>query len=313
MPLDPRIAAILERSGGARATADMTVAEARHADAALFAELPAPVNGPADVVDGSVTRPIGASIPIRGYRPIARAAPPIIVYFHDGGWVVGSIAISDRFCRTLAAATGCIVVSVEYRLAPEHKFPAAVEDALAATSWVMAHAAELGGNPKRIGVAGEGAGGNLAAVVALLIRDQRGPRLGHQLLLYPNTDLTRNWPSMSEEAEGYGLTQRALTWFAGHYLNTELERGSPLVSPLRAQDHARLPRALIITAEHDPLRDEGEAYGEKLRGSRVPVKVSRYDGMIHGFIAYHDEVEAARQALAEIDQELRKAFRRTVE
>lgn len=309
MSLAPQIAEILERSRAAPATADMTVAEARQAEAARFAGLPAPGERRADVVDGTAVGPEGYDVPIRVYRPLARARLPIVVYFHSGGWVTGGLAVSDRFCRKLAAVTGCILVSVEYRLAPEHKFPTAVGDAHAATTWVLAHAANIGGDAKRIGVAGEGAGGNLAAVVALLLRGRRCPKLSHQLLMYPNTDMTSSRPSMRENAEGYGLTCRDLIWFASQYLSAERERRNPLASPLCAHDHSGLPRTLIITAEHDPLRDEGEAYGEKLRASGVPVKVTRYSGMIHGFLAFRDEVAAARRALAEIAYELREAFR----
>ena len=310
MPLDPQMAEILERTRGAPAVADLTVAEARHTEAARLAGPPPSGEGLADVVDGAVVGAGGGVVPIRVYRPPARAARPILVYFHDGGWVLGGIAVSDRVCRALAAVTGCIVISVGYRLAPEHRFPAAVEDAHAATVWALVHAAELGGAPRRVGVAGEGAGGSLAAAVTLLLRAQRRHRLRLQLLMYPSTEVGSEMPSMSENAEGYGLTRRDLRWFAGHYLNRERDALNPLASPLRAEDHSGLPPALIVTAEYDPLRDEGEAYAEKLRASGVAVKVRRYDGMIHGFLTYQEGSEVARAALAEIGREVREALRR---
>lgn len=218
--------------------------------------------------------------------------------------MLGSLESTDPLCRSLAAQAGCLVISVDYRLAPEHRFPAAVEDAYAATRWVAEHGPELGLDPTRLAVGGDSAGGNLAAVVALQAREA-GPRLSYQLLVYPATDL-RGWYPSYEENWGYFLTERDMRWFEGNYLNADSEKDDPRVSPLHASSHVGLPPALIVTAEYDPLRDQGEAYGEKLRADGVPVEVRRYQGMIHAFLGM--PVDRAKTALQEIATALRTAL-----
>ncbi len=205
-----------------------------------------------------------------------------------------------RLHRPLCRGAGCIVISVGYRLAPEHRFPAAPDDCLAATRWAAGHAAELGADPARLVVAGDSAGGNLAAVTALRIRDEGGPLLCGQLLIYPVAGYhTPPTPSYLANADGYLLTRAMMIWFWGHYLNHPDEAGDPYAAPLAAPDLAGLPPALVITAEFDPLRDEGERYAERLHAAGVPAVFSRYDGMIHGFLLLTDLFDEGRRALDE--------------
>ena len=202
-----------------------------------------------------------------------------MVFFHGSGFVLCSLDTHDGMCRNLCAGTGCVVVSVDYRLAPEAKFPAAPDDCLAATRWAVANAAALGADPGRVFVAGDSAGGNLAAVTALRIRDEGGPRLLGQLLIYPVTDYYEpGTPSMIENAEGYGLTRAGMIWFWNHYLAAPSDGANPHASPFRAADLSGLPPALVVTAEYDPLRDEGEYYADRLRQAGVPTQMKRWDG-----------------------------------
>ena len=225
---------------------------------------------------------------------------PLLVFFHGGGFVVCDLGTHDALCRNLCAGAGCVVASVDYRLAPEHRFPAAPDDCLAATRWAAEHAAELGADPARVAVGGDSAGGNLAAVVALRARDGGGPRLAGQLLLYPTTDAAAaGMPSLVENAEGYGLTVRDMAWFKDRYFDGPSDAGNPHASPLRAADLRRLPPALVQTAEYDPLRDEGEAYAARLREAGVPTAVSRRAGMFHGYLFFPGLVAAADAALDE--------------
>jgi acetyl esterase len=263
----------------------------------------------ADVRDHAIPGE-GGEIAVRRYRP--HGAPGTlggIVFFHGGGFVIGSIAEHDALCRQLAVAAGCAVFSVEYRLAPEHKFPAAVEDAYAAAKWVHASAAEHGVDAARIAVGGDSAGGNLATVVAALAKQRGGPPLVLQVLIYPVTDLrSMDTPSYRENAEGYLLTRADMLWFRDQYLSTPEERALPLVSPLASAELAGLPRALVITAEYDPLRDEGEAYARALQVAGVPVTLKRYDGMIHSFTALFPFIEGGRASIEYVASELRTAF-----
>jgi acetyl esterase len=308
MPLDPGLKFVLDQlaANPGPQLHELPVAQAR----AFFdqMQLPRPEVKVAEVNDRRIPGPCG-EIPIRIYRPEGRPPFPALVYFHGGGWVIGSIETHDASCRDLANRAGAVVVSVEYRLAPESRFPAAAEDCYAATQWVAANAAALGVDPKRIGVGGDSAGGNLAAVVALMARDRRGPALRHQLLIYPVTDADFSRPSYRENAEGYLLTTRAMEWFWGHYVPDVAQRAEPYAAPLRAPELAGLPPAFVITAEYDPLRDEGEAYARRLQHSGVPTVLKRYDGAIHGFFAMgllaqvgrdavDDAVAAVREALA---------------
>ncbi len=301
MPLDPQCRAYLEVA--------VPVDELSVADARAMIEQNAPgLFGEPDPIGLVLDQTLPGPIRVRVYQPRA-AAPelPVLVYFHGGGWVYGSIETHDGVCRALCARTPCVVVSVDYRLAPEHRFPAAVEDAWAATAWVAEHARSLGGDPARIAVGGDSAGGHLAAVVARRARD-RGLALRHQLMIYPVTDCRFDTPSYAECAEGYGLTQAAMRWFWNHFLGPEGDPGDPEASPLRAPDLAGVAPATVLTAEYDPLRDEGEAYAARLREAGVPVTLTRYDGLIHGFIRMAALVDRTQQGLDECATALRDAF-----
>jgi len=235
---------------------------------------------------------------VRVYRPDGAAVPaPVVVFFHGGGWVLGSIATHDATCRGLANRTGAVYVSVDYRLAPEHPYPAAPEDCYAATCWVADHAADLGVDPGRLAVAGDSAGGNLAAVVCQMARDRSGPAIAFQLLIYPVTDLDLDrWPSMEENADGPLLTREGMDWFARHYVGTLPFTGDPYAAPIRAADLSGLPPAYVATAGHDPLRDEGAGYAEALAAAGVTVGYDNFATMIHGFVGFADVVPAAGEA-----------------
>jgi acetyl esterase len=247
--------------------------------------------------------PIG----LRIYRPALAGSSGIFVCFHGGGWVIGDLDTADGVCRQLANAAGCIVASVDYRLAPEHPYPAAVLDAYAATSWVADHGAALGGNGK-LAVGGESAGGNLAAAVALKARDEGGPRIDLQLLAYPvvDHDLTRQ--SCVDNARGPILETEALRWFWDHYCPDPARRDEPYAAPLRARSHAGLPPALVLVAELDPLLDEGEAYARKLAEAGVPATLHRHAGLVHDFLATAHLLEVSRAALERAAAGLRAAL-----
>ena len=253
--------------------------------------------------------PGSVQIPVRVYRPSVAQDLPVLMYFHGGGFVICNLDKHDRTCRMLANASGCVVVSVDYRLAPEHRFPAAAEDAYSATRYVAEHAGEFGIDPSRIAVGGDSAGGNLATVVAMMARDRGGPVLKFQLLIYPVTDFTEH-VTQSERDYGHGhfLDEELVDWFADQYFATEADRHSPYGSPLKASDVRGLPPAMIITGECDPLRDQGEAYADKLRSAGVAVVLKRYDGMIHPFVSLAAIVDAGREAINESASAVRQAL-----
>jgi acetyl esterase len=240
-------------------------------------------------------------IPIRVYTPDAPAPRPALIYFHGGGWVVCDLDTHDVICTALAHRAGAVVVAVDYRLAPENKFPAAVIDCYAATVWVASNAEKLGIDPKRIAVAGDSAGGNLATVVAIKSRDENGPALALQALVYPVTDLASfSTPSYQEFAESHYLTRSQMEWFRDHYLASMDDAHSHEASPILARDLRGLPTALIITAECDPLRDEGAAYAKRLRDAGVPVTYTCYSGMIHPFFSLSGAIPQAFDAFQQI-------------
>ena len=248
-------------------------------------------------------------IPIRIYTPAGKAPFPILIYFHGGGWVVGDLDTHDPVCRALANRASCLVISVDYRLAPEHKHPAAIEDAYAAAAWVAQNAARFQGDPNQLAVGGDSAGGHLATVVALMARDQGAPALAYQLLIYPVTDLSSlETASYRDYAQGYLLPRASMKWFRDHYLRRESQAQEPYASPLLAQDLSGLPPALVITAEFDVLRDEGEAYARGLAQAGVPVKCTRYLGMMHGFVAQAGVLDQGKDALDEAGAALQSAF-----
>jgi acetyl esterase len=230
------------------------------------------------------------------------------VFFHGGGWVVGDLDTHDSPCRQLAKKAGCVVVSVDYRLAPEHKFPAAVEDGYAATQWVATHAPQVGIDPQRLAVGGDSAGGNLAAVMAQLARDKEGPALVLQLLIYPAVDGAMSFPSVQENGQGYLLTQDSINYYYNHYVPVGIDRRHVLLSPFYAARFTGLPPAHVITAEFDPLRDEGEAYAKKLQDAGVPVTCTRYEGMIHAFFSLEGILDQGKKAIDEAATALRVAF-----
>ncbi|MEK6239458.1 MAG: alpha/beta hydrolase, partial [Planctomycetales bacterium] len=247
-------------------------------------------------------------IPARIYWPETKGNSPSLIYYHGGGWVVGSLNTHDVICRSLAASAACVVVSVDYRLAPEHRFPAAAEDAYAAACWVVENADVLGVDPEKIAVGGDSAGGNLAAVTALAARDRGGPSLAFQLLLYPVTDCRFDTPSYNQFASGHMLTRDAMRWFWDQYVEHESDRANPVASPLRAEDLRGLPPCHVLTAECDPLRDEGEAYADRLKEANVSVTLKREPGMIHGFLRRDRIFPQARQALEELGDVLKQAL-----
>lgn len=262
----------------------------------------------ANVENLTIPGPEG-KIPVRIYTPGGDSPFPILVFFHGGGFVLCDLDTHDNLCRSLANRVHCVVVSVDYRLAPEHKFPAAVEDAYAATQWVAKNAHRINGDPTRIAVGGDSAGGNLAAVVAIMARDQNGPTLKYQLLMYPATDISSsNTDSYRNYADGYFLTKGDGEWFCEQYLNCEEDRLNPLASPLLAPDLSGLPPALVITAEFDVLRDGGESYAKRLKKAGVSVKCTRYKGMIHGFMSMDGLLSQARNGIEEASAALREAF-----
>ena len=308
MSLDPQVQAFLDQVAAMNLPPlnTMSVEQARQVAAALSEMHGAPE--PVASVDNLIVPGPACEIPIRVYTPEQSGPSPVLVYCHGGGWVLGDLESHDAVCRALANAAGCLVASVEYRLAPEHKFPAAAEDAYAATRWVAENAGQIGGDPQRIAVGGDSAGGNLAAAVALMARDRGGPQLVFQLLIYPVTDSACETVSCQENCEGYFLTLDMLRWFWNHYLGSDADRGNPYAAPLRARDLRGLPPALVLTAEFDPLRDEGEAYAARLRAAGVQVQRKRYDGMIHGFFSMGALLDQARVAMDEVAAGLQAAF-----
>jgi acetyl esterase len=247
-------------------------------------------------------------LPVRVYRPSLAQDLPALVYFHGGGFVICNLDTHDRLCRNLANASGSVVVSVDYRLAPEHKFPAAAEDAYAATRYVAEHAGDFGVDAHRIAVGGDSAGGNLATVVALMARDRGGPTLKFQLLIYPVVDFDDDSPSMREYGQNHFLTHESMAWFAASYFATAADRRAPYASPWYASDLRGLPAAMVMTAECDPLCDQGEAYARKLQSAGVAVEVKRYDGMIHPFISLAGIVDGGRTAIADAASAVRQAL-----
>ena len=257
--------------------------------------------------DRAIPGPAG-EIPVRIYRPTAANDHSLLVWFHGGGWVIGDLDGADISCRELAARSGSVVVSVDYRLAPEHRFPAAHEDSYAATVWAAEHAAELGADASRLAVGGDSAGGNLAAVVALRARDENGPSIGFQLLIYPVTNHSYETASYSDNADGYLLSRDGMVWFWDHYLGPDGDGSHPHASPLRAADLSGLPAAHVITAEYDPLRDEGEAYAKRLQGAGVATTHTRYAGQIHAFFGMHGILDDASRAASESAEKLKAAL-----
>ena len=308
MPLDPQAQRVIDGMAALnlKPVEESTPAEARESIRTRTAAL-GPFPDVAAVVDHRV--PVsGGEITVRAYSPDGPGPHPALVYYHGGGWVIGDLYTHDGLCRSITNAARCAVLSVDYRLAPESKYPVAVEDSYAALLWIVANAERLGIDRRRMAVGGDSAGGNLATVMALMARDRTGPRLALQVLIYPVTDHDLDTRSYRENATGYILTREAMRWFWNHYLDREAQAREPYASPLRAPSLAGLPPALVITAEYDPLCDEGEAYAARLRDAGVPVTLTRYPGMFHGFVRLTNVLDKARTALDEIASSVQKAF-----
>ena len=289
----------------------LTPSEARQAYLASRKALQPDPEPVAEVADLAASGPAGP-IPLRLYRGIGadKGTPhPVLVYFHGGGWVIGDLESHDQACRALANAARCIVVAVDYRLAPEHKFPAAVEDAIAATRWVSHNAQSLGIDARRLAVGGDSAGGNLAAVVSLDARDRGGPPVVFQLLIYPGTDMHMDRPSHLRHAEQLPLRRPTMQWFVGHYLRGPRDELDWRASPLRAPSLRNLPPALIVTAGFDPLSDEGEVYAQALSDGGVQVTHRRFDGQIHGFLNMGRIVADAARLVSLAGDALKGAFK----
>jgi len=308
MPLNSQVKSFLDMLAGLGGPPleQLPVAEARAVALAMI-DFSGPEEPLAEVANRSITGPAGP-IAVRVYRPVLRETLPALIYFHGGGFVIGNLDTHDRMCRALANASGCAVIAVDYRLAPEHKYPAAVDDAYAATSYIAEHAVEFSIDPNRIAVGGDSAGGSLATVVCLLSRDRSGPRLKYQLLIYPWVDFYGQSPSMQQYSKDHFLTREGLDWFAENYLPSREASLEPSASPMNAIDFRGLPPALVITAECDPLRDQGEAYAGKLQGAGIPVELKRYEGMIHPFLSLAGVVDAAKTAIADAGSAVRRGL-----
>jgi acetyl esterase len=299
--LHPKARAIVDQIAALPQLPTLTPVEARGR--------PVPLEAAPEAVGSVTARAIpgpGGPMAIRIYRPkdALRAA---LVYFHGGGWVVGSLESADASCRALANRSRTVVISIDYRLAPETKFPGAVEDAYAAVRWVADNAADLRIDPAKIAVGGASAGGNLAAVAALVARDRGGPKIAFQLLTVPVTELSSKAASHREFAEGFGLSAADMTWYGTHYVRTSTDADDPLASVLRADLHG-LPPAFVITAECDPLRDDGEAYAEKLKALGIRASYKRYPGMFHGFMSFPGVLPEAAEAFEDAGNALREAL-----
>ena len=311
MNLDPQARAFLEQLAAANPPSypAMGVQAARQLYAAR-ADTNMPTAEVAEVYDTNAEGR-GGPLPLRVYRGIgtdSEAALPVMVYFHGGGWVVGDIETHDPICRELANIAHCAVISVAYRRSPEHKFPEPVEDAVAATLWVASNAKALRIDPTRIAVGGDSAGGALATVTAIILRDRGGPPLAMQALIYPPVDLLSDTDSHRDYAEGYGLTRDSVLWFRNQYLRDERDAYDWRASPLRAPDFRNLPPAYILTAGFDTLRDEGLLYAEALHRAGVPTTYECFEGMIHGFINIGRYMSAAHHAVYRIAQALKTVF-----
>ena len=309
MPLDPQIQAMRDQRerDNVPPLYTMSLAEARAEDLASIRASGGEPEAVHEVTSLTIPGP-GGELPLRLYRPAGDRPLPVLCYFFGGGWVLGAIDTADGVSRSLANSSGALVAVAGYRLAPEHPFPAAIDDCYATVRWVAEHADEIGADRARLAVGGDSAGGNLAAAVALRARDSGGPALAGQLLVYPNTDQLADDESMRAADDPFLFNRHSVAWYRQHYLTDPGDVASPLASPLRAESLAGLPPALVITAEFDPLRDQGEAYARRMAGEGVQVELSRYPGMAHGFFTMAGTVDASRAAIAQAASWLRARF-----
>ena len=254
---------------------------------------------------------LDSDVPVRVYTPEGNGPFPILAWYHGGGWVVGDLESADATARDLCVGGECVVVSVDYRLAPDAKFPGPANDCWAATTWAVENAVSINGDACRLAVGGDSAGGNIAAAMCLMAADQGGPEIVFQLLIYPVTDVDFTTVSYDDNAEGYGLTKVTMEWYWDHYLESMADASNPYAAPLQAKSLAGQPPALVITAEYDPLRDEGETYAKRLSEAGVATTATRYDGVIHGFFNMNAVVDKSQQAVDEASAALRNAFARS--
>jgi acetyl esterase len=308
MPLDPQAEKVLQLLAGLKFPPLPTLEPAKARElSAKYRGKPRRRQPVPRVCDRTIPTPAG-NLPLRIYTPDSNAPLPALVYFHGGGWVLGNLDAADNTCWSISLKAECVVISVDYRLAPEHKFPAALEDAYAAIQWVVFHATELHINPTRIAVAGDSAGGNLAAAVTLMARDRGELDLAYQLLIYPVIQNNFNTESYLKYASGFGLMRDDMIWFWNHYLADEADGKNPYASPILAENLSNLPPALIITAECDVLRDEGLAYAAKLQEAGVSVQLWQGEGMIHDFVGMAQVLDQGKEAIAYISTQLRQAL-----
>ncbi len=309
MPVDPQIKPLVDFVNAVAAEAppiwDQTEQQRREGYHTLL-EAVSPGPELAEVAQRTIQRD-GGEIPARIYRPEDGAG--VLIYYHGGGWVIGDLDTHDEVCRQLASQAGATVVSIDYRLGPEAKFPAAVQDCWDALRWVDQNRSELGGPKAKIAVCGDSAGANLAAVMCLLARDQGGPAIAAQLLVYPSVDLRlEGFESLEANRDGYLLTLETMRWFREKYLGSDADQHDWRASPLLADSHEGLPPALVITAEFDPLRDEGAAYAAALSAAGVEVVHSNYEGMIHIFFQLGPSIDATADAIAQVAAAAKRAL-----
>lgn len=306
MPLDPVIAVLLEKAAAQPAMHTLPVDTVRAGDLARYARVERPEV--AEVGDRVIAGPRG-DLRVRIYKPASAGPAPVLVYFHGGGFVICSIDTHDGLCRQVCSRAGVIVVSVDYGLAPENKYPKALEDCVAATRWVAENAGSFGGDPDRIGVGGDSSGGNMATVTSMRLRDEGGPRLAGQLLIYPVTDHhSAGMKSYEERGKGFGVGRETMRWFWNHYLDDDSQADDPHVSPNRSANLAGLPPAFVMTAEYDPLRDEGRSYANKLAAAGVPTTSVHYDDVHHGFLPWAGIIGRSEEALRTASDWLRRTL-----
>ena len=307
--LDPELASVIAEieSMGIPPWHAMSVDAARRVEDEIFgSDSVAPIE--LESVRELAFRGPDGDVPIRVYRPSANGPLPTIVYFHGGGWTLGTLNSIDTVCRRLASAAESVVISVDYRLAPEHPFPEPLRDAVAAVEWADRHATSVGGDPDRLAVAGTSAGGNLATATCLHAREFDGPTIDAQLLLYPITGRVRSTRSYERNADGPLLTRADMMWFFEQYCRDPVDSYNPFVSPLEASDFSELPPAVVVTAGFDPLRDDGKQYVDRLDAAAVPVTQLDYPAMTHGFLSLTSEVEAAANAFDDVVQAFNSAI-----
>jgi acetyl esterase len=307
MPIDPQVEGLLKEMA---ATGNPPIHTLSVAEARIGAELIAALSGdPIEVGNvRDITIPVeGAEIAARVYTPDGTGPHPIVMFFHGGGWVICSLDTHDNISRAICRDAAAVVVSVDYRMAPEYRYPTTAHDCFAATRWVADNASSLNADATRLAVCGDSAGGNLSAVVSQMARDAGGPSITFAALIYPAVDMTANGGSLDENAAGYFLETAGMEWFMGHYLSDE-ERAEPIASPLLHEDLSGLPPTFIATCEFDPLRDEGEAYAAALKSAGCHVESKRYDGLIHGAANMTGVLDLGRQLVADVSAQLRTAL-----